>query len=345
MRGSLLLGLVLAFAAHLQAQQLPKAVVLDSGRVFVRAPFASCHASTVCQTAEGDLLVAFFGGSWEGCQDVCVWLCRKPAGTAVWSQPVCVANGFVDSATQHPCWNPVLYKLPGRKGELMLFYKTGVFIPEWVGHVMRSGDGGRTWSAPETLADGLLGPIKNKPLQVGRRLIAPSSTEPAWKPHFEVSANRGRSWRRVGVPCDSSILAIQPAILQLGADSLMALCRTKNGFLAQALSADGGRHWQEMVLTNIPNNNSGIDAVTLSSGWHAMVYTPLGLTPGSEFGPRSPLVLAVSADGEHWHHLLTLESQPGEYSYPSIVEGCDGSLHIVYTFQRKQIKYAHVRME
>lgn len=336
----LLLALALSIAAQGQ-----KARLLDSGLLFEQAPFASCHASTICQTADGDLVVAFFGGSWEGCKDVCIWLCRKDAAAKRWTAPQCVATGHVGPQEQHPCWNPVLYSVPGRRNQLMLFYKTGVRIPDWVGHVMRSADGGRSWSSAQPLGKGLLGAIKNKPLMVRGRLIAPSSTEPAWKPHFEISSNGGKRWRKVKVPCDSAILAIQPAILHLGADSLMALMRTKNNFLAQSVSADAGRHWSPVSLTQIPNNNSGIDAMTLSSGLHVMVCTLLPLTPGSEFGPRTPLVLSVSHDGRHWQQVLTLESGAGEYSYPSIIEGDDGTLHIVYTYLRKQIKYAHVMLQ
>lgn len=337
---SLLLGLLLS-GGMAWGQE---ARVIDSGLVYQTAPFPSCHASTVCQTAEGDLLVAFFGGSWEGCEDVCIWSCRKGAGEERWSAPQCVADGRRGDTAQHPCWNPVLYRLPGHGNEVLLFYKTGRYIPQWVGHIKRSADGGRTWGAAEPLPSGLLGAIKNPPIRHGRRLIAPSSTEPAWQPHFEIGNLRGRHWRKASVPPDTSIIAIQPALLTLPGDSLLALMRTKNGYLAQTLSADGGRHWSPLTLTDIPNNNSGIDAITLHDGRHAMVYTPLGLTPGSEFGPRTPLVLALSADGLHWHTLLTLEDAPGEYSYPTLIEGDDHTLHIVYTYRRTHIKYVHVAL-
>ncbi len=334
----------LVVAISLDAQTLPRAVVLDSGLLYRQAEFPSCHASTICETAEGDLVVAFFGGAYEGSKDVCIWSCRKERIAKSWTRPRRIATGHIDPLTQHPCWNPVLCRVPGRKGELMLFYKTGVYIPEWVGHIVRSSDDGQTWSAPQELPKGLLGAIKNKPLCMGRRMIAPSSDEPDWQPHFEISVNRGRRWRRVEVPRDTTIIAIQPAILSLPNDTLLALMRTKNGFLAETYSIDKGRHWSKMRLTDIPNNNSGIDAMTLANGLHVMVYTPLGLTPGSEFGPRTPLVLALSTDGRHWHQALTLEKGAGEYSYPSIIQGQDGSLHIVYTYRRTHIKYVHLSL-
>jgi len=56
---------------------------------------------------------------------------------------------------------------------------------------------------------------------------------------------------------------------------------------------------------------------------------------------RTPLNLAVSADGEHWTKFHDLETEPGEYSYPAMIEGSDGSLHITYTWKRQRIKYVN----
>ncbi len=333
------------FTLSLVGQPLPHAVVLDSGLLYRQTEFPSCHAATICQTAEDDLLVAFFGGQYEGSPDVCIWSCRKDNGSTTWTAPQRIATGRIDDHTQHPCWNPVLCRVPGKRGELMLFYKTGTLIPEWVGHLMRSLDGGHTWSKPQQLPNGLLGAIKNKPLTLGRMMIAPSSDEPDWQPHFEISINRGLRWHRVDVPRDTAIRAIQPALLTLPGDTLLALMRTRNGYLAQTYSTDKGRHWSPMRLTDIPSNNSGIDAMTLANGLHAMVYNPLGLTPGSQFGPRSPLVLALSRDGRQWTQVLTLEDAVGEYSYPSLIQGDDGTLHIVYTYRRTHIKYVHVALQ
>ena len=316
------------------------------------ASFPSCHAATVAVTPGGDRVVAFFGGSWEGCSDVCIWMCRKGKGDTKWSAPVAVATGAAGDTVQHPCWNPVLYQVPGRKGELFLFYKTGIYIRDWVGHLMRSPDGGKTWGAPEQLGryhDDLddfafLGAIKNKPVCVDGRIIAPSSDESVrWQIHFEISEDRGRHWHYIRVPSADTILSIQPAVLVHRDGTLQALCRTKNGYLSTTYSRDGGLSWEPEQLTDIPNNNSGIDCATLSNGLFAMVYNPAGKERGQEFGPRTPLTLAFSRDGLHWHDALTLEAGEGEFSYPSIVEA-DGLLHIVYTWNRKKIKYVQVEM-
>ena len=75
--------------------------------------------------------------------------------------------------------------------------------------------------------------------------------------------------------------------------------------------------------------------VHLKDGRYVMVYnhTPKG---------RTPLNLATSTDGEHWTPWKTLESEPGEYSYPSMIQTSDGMLHITYTWKRQKIKHVEI---
>src|SRR4030095_1415675 len=99
------------------------------------------------------------------------------------------------------CWNPVLYQPRG--GPLVLFYKVGPSPREWWGMTKTSSDGGRTWSGAHRLPDGILGPIKNKPIRLrDGTIVSPSSTEsgdspPKWRIHFERSTDGGRTWSRV----------------------------------------------------------------------------------------------------------------------------------------------------
>jgi predicted neuraminidase len=43
-----------------------------------------------------------------------------------------------------------------------------------------------------------------------------------------------------------------------------------------------------------------------------------------------------------WQAALVLEKEPGEYSYPAIIQTADGLVHITYTWQRKKIRHAVV---
>ena len=52
---------------------------------------------------------------------------------------------------------------------------------------------------------------------------------------------------------------------------------------------------------------------------------------------RTPLNLAVSRDGKLWEAALVLENEPGEYSYPAIIQSNDDLVHITYTWRRERI--------
>lgn len=320
------------------ASEAAPGVVL-SEFLFESAPFASCHASTIVETKSG-LVAAWFGGTREGAPDVGVWLSRQVAGR--WLAPVEVANGAETENPRAHCINPVLFQVP--EGPLLLFYKTG----KWWAYVKRSTDDGATWSAPERLYNGLFGPVKNKPIVLADgSILSPTSVEiPApqgrcWRVHFERSVDGGASWQYIGPVNDGlQIQAIQPSLLVHPTNRLQAIGRTQQGRLYEIWSHDGGMHWEPMTLLDLPNNNSGTDAVTLKDGRHALVYNHAGNHPGRNNGYRSPLNLAISATGKDWSAALVLEDEPRvEFSYPAIIQTSDGLVHITYTWKRLRIKH------
>jgi predicted neuraminidase len=307
--------------------------------IYETAPFPSCHASTIAETADG-LIAAWFGGTEEGNKDVGIWVSRKSGNG--WGAPVEVANGIQADGNRWPCWNPVLFQ--PAKGPLLLFYKVGPSPRSWWGMLMTSSDGGRKWSAARRLPDGILGPIKNRPIQLrDGTLVCGSSTESegrpsVWKVHFERTPDLGSTWERVGPVNDgAAFAAIQPAMLSLGGDRLKALGRTRQGRVFQVVSGDGGRTWGAMTATPLPNPNSGIDAVTLKDGRHVIVYNH------TEKG-RSPLNVAVSTDGDTWTTVAVLEDTPGEFSYPAVIQASDGTIHTTYTWNRKRIRHVSFRV-
>ena len=226
-------------------------------------------------------------------------------------------------------------------GSARLFYKVGPSPRSWWGMVRTSRDGGRTWSAAERLPDGMLGPIKNKPVHLDDgSIVSPSSTESddrpsTWRIHFERSVDRGRSWTMARPPASSvaeEINAIQPSVLIHPGGRLQAVGRTRSGRVFETWSGDGGGSWSPVTLTVLPNPNSGLDAVTLQSGRHLIVYNHT--TRG-----RSPLNVSVSEDGMTWEAALVLEREAGEYSYPAVIQTSDGLVHVTYTWRRQQIRH------
>jgi len=205
-----------------------------------------------------------------------------------------------------------------------------------------SSDNGQTWSASARLQDNILGPIKNKPVQLADgTLLSGSSWEgqksgPSWQIHFERSSDNGKTWQFVSVPqASDSPAAIQPSILMHPEGRLQALGRTKASRIFSTTSNDKGLTWTPLSLLDLPNPNSGTDAVTLEDGRHVLIYnhTPKG---------RSPLNVAISKDGREWEAALVLEDKPGEYSYPAVIQTRDGLLHFTYTWKRALAKHVVV---
>ena len=304
--------------------------IIKSEFLFETAPFAHCHASTIVESG-GQLLCAFFGGTAEGHRDVGIWLSRYENG--LWRPPVEVADGVDSKGTRFPCWNPVLFQ--PRTGPLLLFYKVGHHPDSWWGMVKTSEDHGATWSAPQRLPRGVLGPIKNKPIELeDSTILAPSSSEKGhWRVHFERSNDGGRTWK-IAKPIfrKRKIGSIQPSILSYGGDRMEAVGRTQAGRIFQTWSEDSGKTWGPLTLTALPNPNSGTDAVTLADGRQLMVYNH------TSHG-RTPLNVALSNDGVTWSAALILEDGRGEFSYPAVIQTTDGLVHITYTWKRLRIKH------
>jgi predicted neuraminidase len=305
--------------------------VVSSEFIFEKAPFEQCHASTIVETKAG-LVAAWFGGTREKNPDVGIWLARKVDGS--WKEPVEVANGKQTDGKRQPCWNPVLFQ--PKDGPLMLFYKVGPNPSKWWGELRTSDDNGKTWSDARRLPEGILGPIKNKPVQLpGGDILCGTSTEhDGWRVHFERSSDGGKTWKATDPLNDGKKLAaIQPSILFHKDNKLQAIGRTRQGKVFEIWSEDGGKTWGEMKLTTLPNPNSGTDALTLADGRHLLVYNH------TANGDRSPLNVAVSEDGREWKAALVLEDKPGEYSYPAVIQTADGMVHITYTWKRQRIKH------
>ncbi len=341
------------------SEKLPlrdKSIVADEF-LYTKTSFPECHSATIAETKNGDLIATYFGGTKERNPDVCIWVSRKLKGSKTWTAPQMVADGVINDTLRKACWNPVIYQIPN--GDLVIYFKIGKSVSDWTGWMVRSKDGGKTWSKRQPLQKDYLGPVKNKPVLSKSRLIAPTSIENnGWRLYFEYSDDMGKTWKRTDfVEADSIIvdgkkklkdLAIQPSIIFLGDGRLAAVARTRSEHVGITYSSDNGETWSKLKLISLPNNNSGLDAVTLSNGKHVMICNekpiPHGIKNGK--GLRTPLSLMISDDGENWKHWMTLENSPiSQYSYPSIIQTSDGHIHCVYTWRRQRIKHVEIVLD
>ncbi len=311
--------------------------------LFEDAPFKSCHASTIAQTQDF-FIVAFFGGSNEGNDDVGIWICRKEKGGHSWSAPVEVANGIqfnwlsTNKQKRYPCWNPVLYQADD--GPLLLFYKVGPRPDSWWAMLTTSNDQGTTWSQPRRLPKGIIGPVRAKPVMLanGKLLCGSSTEDKGWRVHMEFTPDLGKTWSRTDVLNDGKEFdAIQPTILTYPDGKIQILCRSR-GNLRQSWSDDTGKTWNPLLPSILPNPSAGIDAVTLTDGRQLLVYNHS--TKG-----RDKLNVAVSTDGQSWKAALKLEDEitidgkKAYGAYPAAVLASDGLVHVTYTWRRESINY------
>jgi predicted neuraminidase len=351
------LGRFFILVATLLMQSTLQAVEPSREHIFQpgTAPFASSHASTIVELKDGSLMAAWFGGTAEGKPDVAIWSAHKTHGK--WSPPVELAREL-----PVPCWNPVLFHT--KDARLWLYYKFGPSPSTWTAARKFSDDEGKTWSVAEHLPAGLIGPVRAKPLILpDGTIVSGSSIESyrSWAAWIERSTDEGKTWVKIGPivtpinpdkkgPGDANAEIptqvpgsddwkytygiIQPSIVSLSSAHLRLYARSTAQIsrVSVADSYDNGVTWTQARALDVPNPNSGIDAVALKDGRIVLIFN--NTTSG-----RTPLNLAVSSDGEHFKMFFTLESGPGEYSYPAIIQGRNGDLQITYTWNRKSIEH------
>jgi predicted neuraminidase len=301
--------------------------------IFEKAPFPSCHASTLVEHEPGKLLAAWFGGKDEGAKDVQIW--ASTFDGKKWGDLT-----VLGTEPGQPCWNPVLFKTA--KGTLYLWYKAGPSPQQWTGFVRTSRDNGRNWTKPEMMPATLLGPVRAKPIQLSNgTILAGTSWESFrnWTPYVDRSEDDGKTWKRSNpFPVNESIWQIQPTLFEGKDGTIVALTRSKKPRrICRAESKDGGATFSAAQSTDLLNPDAGIDVVKSKEGDLFLIFNP------TEHG-RTPISLARSTDdGKTWKRVADLETEPGEYSYPAIIESSSGMLEITYTWRRTHIK--HVRFD
>jgi predicted neuraminidase len=298
--------------------------------IFEKAPFPSCHASTLVEHEPGKLLAAWFGGKAEGAKDVQIW--SSTFDGKKWGE-----LSVIGSEAGQPCWNPVFFKTA--KGTLYLWYKAGPSPQNWTGYVRTSADNGKTWTEPAMIPSTLMGPVRAKPIQLADgTILAGTSWESYknWTPFVDRSTDDGKTWTRSNpFPMPGKFNQIQPTLFEAKDGRIVALLRSKDPRrICRSESKDGGATFTPTEETKLENPSAGIDVVKTKAGDVFLIYNPVATA-------RTPISLARSTDdGQTWKKVADLETEPGEYSYPAIIESSAGNLEITYTWRRTHIKHA-----
>ncbi|HDP89653.1 MAG TPA: hypothetical protein ENN42_06830 [Thioalkalivibrio sp.] len=298
--------------------------------VFVgNAARPSCHCASIAELPDRELYATWYAGTREGNQDVAIMAARGRGGA--WAEP----EVLVDPPGR-PGGNTVVY----RHGDVLWHFFDVIEGAGWSSamlYVTRSTDGGRSWTPTEPFDDepGMM--VRHRPVQLSSgRILLPAYDEKVWEGFTYVSDDGGRSWRRSGRMVAPGG-AIQPAIIERDDGTLHALLRSAGEapHAWECDSGDGGESWSACRPSALLNPNSGADMIRLTSGETIACFNDTAQG-------RTPLTLAISHnEGRTWAARRNLEDGPGEYSYPTLMEGSDGSVHLVYTWRRERIRWVH----
>lgn len=310
----------------------------SSELIFEEIPGAPVHhCSTMAEAANGDLICVWYGGSYESSDDQVLFLSRRVKGRRVWSQPEVLVKGEPLRPPGNACvfqmergriglvWGRMEASRPLRRGggwgDCQLLFRS-------------SDDNGFTWSE-DTELEGLSHRLpRNVPIrpQEGRIVLPITNHGNSEKSaSLLVTQDNGETWGEVGAIDRGS----QPTVIQRRDGSLLAFLRSEPHIL-KTESYDGGETWTAAEGTDVKCPGAGIAMRQLQNGHVVLVHN-------DSTTDRTPLSIRRSLDdGASWGEPLQLESNPGEYSYPCVIQTSDGKIHITYTFRRYSIK--HVEM-
>jgi predicted neuraminidase len=307
------------------------------------------HGSNAIETKNGGLLATWFGGSREGGKDVVLWGSDYSPGTMSWSVPRQIISPAQTRAALgryiKTVGNSVLVR--GIQGELWLYYVT-VSVGGWAGaslNAILSNDDGKTWDAPRRLitspffnistlnksvpvhySDGSIGlPVYHEFMGKFAELLRLSNTGEVLD---KIRITHGRH-------------SIQPLVLPLSRQEAVALMRNTNaapgtGRVLISRSDNAGQNWTGDERLELHNADSAVGGLRRPDGSLLLVFND------GESG-RSSLALAVSRDqGRSWttvKHFERSADVKSEFSYPYLIRTSDGSMHLLYTWNRKRIRH------
>lgn len=281
----------------------------------------------------------YAGGQGEGPANYVLLVTSGDDGKT-WSGPKLV----IDPPGPVRAYDPCLWHDP--QGRLWLFWaqshnwwdgRSGV----WAITTDSAGDEHPTWSAPRRLSDGIM---MNKPtaLSTGQWLMPASVWERKANTYPEhahdlgarrganvmMSRNQGATWEFLGQAIVPDRVFDEHMIVERRDGSLWMLVRAAYG-IGESVSTDRGMTWSAGRRSGIPQVNSRFFIRRLSSGKLLLVtHDP------PDHKTRSHLVAKVSDDeGKTWSVGLMIDMRKG-VSYPDGVQAPDGTIYLIYDFER-----------
>ena len=311
----------------------------------------SVHAGSAILLNDGNLRAFWFAGSREGATDVVIQTAVFDTKTGSWASPEVV----IDRVTAEKGLSRYIKKLgnplPVRssQGKLQLYFVT-VSVGGWAGSSiswMESGDEGSSWSRPQRL-------ITSPALNLSTLIKAPGfdftdgtqglPVYHEWMGKFgeliRLDGGRVIDKRRMS----SGRALLQPIVFIDAPEKAVAYFRQARSAgparIANAQTENAGQSWASGIDLDLANPNAAIAGLQLSNGDRLIALNDLE-------SARHRLVLAIAPpETSNWNVIAELESDQTlinglhrEFSYPSLLLGANGEVHLLYTYDLKKMKH------
>ncbi|MBR4752484.1 MAG: exo-alpha-sialidase [Thermoguttaceae bacterium] len=312
--------------------------------VLITPPTESCHCSTLVSLPDGNLFVAWYGGSREGAKDVEIYSSTiDKSGNASPIRSILNRSTLERQTGRYirKLGNPVIY----RQGNRLWLFVVSVSCGGWSGSSLNyaySDDYGKSWSTFKHLRTnplfnmGTLVRCPAVPLQDGG-FILPAYRELLGKFSVAICFDfEGNMVGRVKIPIEGNRSSIQPCVVPLGTERALSFSRTPNRKIGASESNDGGLSWR--ALPDLPLDNPDSSVAALKTNQDQLVVV------GNPREGRGRLLVWTNDSFEEgrWQERVELENSIGdEFSYPSVCKvGVD--YYVSYTYKRRGIKIVNM---
>ena len=294
------------------------------------------HPASITQLTNGDLYIAYYGGSGEYGDDTAVYGSHLKVGEKQWTEPKVIAD-----TPDRGEGNPIVWQAPD--GLVWLFY-VNRYGETWSNARVKgkiSEDGAKSWSDSFMLnfEEGTM--VRGQPIalnngdyllpmyhETGEDQEKTASSTCSYFMRYNPKTKVWTETNRIKSPMGN----LQPQVVQLTDKYLVAYIRrggdylpTNHGYMLRSESRDGGYTWSDAVETKFPNPNAAVDFIKLRNNHLLLVYN-------NNMNDRTPLTVAVSTDGDKTYpYRRDIAGGDNTFAYPYAIQSRDGKIHIIYT--------------
>jgi predicted neuraminidase len=294
-----------------------------------------CHCPTLLESQSGNLLAVWYVYTQDEYRHATLAMAKKNSNDSIWQ-----TTQNIPIASTYSLGNPVLFQEPGGRIHLMYVALKGTYWDDAVLYSIYSKDEGQTWTKPSLLwkEPGMM--VRHPPVFLNNGTCLLPAYDECKKNAIILSSKPPYSNWEISYSFGEKDM-IQSVLIKTREEHLIMFFRPHSDprYIWKSQSTDQGISWTPPDMTSLPNPLSGISTISINNSI-AMIYNH------TYEHQRYPLSVSVSRDqgttwGEHWN----LDNVKAEVSYPSFISGNNNTVHGLYTYNRRMIKYVKLNAE